>query len=95
MSIQVQPATADRWNDLVTMFGRRGEAPSCCLCQLFLPSGTHESSASGPVPDNREALRHEITHAPVPPGLIAYDENAGGLAGVGEASVIEEVPARA
>ena len=75
MSIQVRPATADRWNDLVTVFGRRGEDPSWCWCQLFLRSGTQESSASGPVPDNRAALRHEIAQAAVPPGLIAYDDN--------------------
>jgi GNAT superfamily N-acetyltransferase len=75
MSIEVQPATADRWNDLVTVFGRRGADPSWCWCQLFLRSGRHESSASGPVRDKREALRHEITHAAVPPGLIAYDGN--------------------
>src|SRR5258708_10276050 len=72
MSIQVQPATADRWSDLVKVFGRRGEDRSWCWCRLFLRSPSHESSASGPVPDNRDALRQEINHAPVPPGLIAY-----------------------
>ena len=72
MSAHVQPATADRWSDLVRVFGRRGEDPSWCWCRLFLRSRSHESSASGPVPDNRDALRQEITHAAVPPGLIAY-----------------------
>ena len=72
MSVQVQPATADRWSDLVRVFGRRGEDPSWCWCRLFLRSPSHETSASGPVPDNRDALRQEITHAAVPPGLIAY-----------------------
>src|SRR5258708_18344539 len=74
MSVQVQPATADRWSDLVRVFGRRGEDPSWCWCRLFLRSPSHETSASGPVPDNRDALRQEITHAPVPPRLIAYVE---------------------
>src|SRR5258708_33631688 len=74
MSVQVQPATADRWSDLVRVFGRRGEYPSWCWWRLFLRSPSHESSASGPVPDNRDALRQEITHAAVPPGLIAYVE---------------------
>ncbi|HKE50781.1 MAG TPA: GNAT family N-acetyltransferase [Actinomycetes bacterium] len=75
MSVRVEPATADRWNDLATVFGRRGEDPSWCWCQLFLRSRTHESSVSGSVPDNRDALQQEITHAAVPPGLIAYDGN--------------------
>jgi GNAT superfamily N-acetyltransferase len=75
VSIRVQPVTADRWNDLVTVFGRRGEDPSWCWCQLFLRSGSHESSAPGLIPDNREALRHEITRAAIPPGLVAYDRN--------------------
>ena len=30
------------------------------------------SSSSGSKPDNRQALRREITHAATPPGLIAY-----------------------
>lgn len=73
MSIQVQPATADRWSDVETVFGRRGEDPSWCWCQRFLHSRGHESSrSSGSVPTNRDALRREITYAAVPPGLIAY-----------------------
>lgn len=72
MSVQVQPATADRWDDLVTVFGRRGNDPSWCWCRLFLSSGTDASSSSDPAPDNRQALRQEITHAATAPGLIAY-----------------------
>lgn len=72
MSVQVQPATTDRWDDLVTVFGRRGDDPLWCWCRLFLGSGADESSSSGPIPDNRQALRQEITHAATPPGLIAY-----------------------
>jgi GNAT superfamily N-acetyltransferase len=72
MSVQVQPATADRWDDLVTVFGRRGNDHSWCWCRLFLSSGTDESSSSGAAPDNREALRQEITHVATAPGLIAY-----------------------
>jgi GNAT superfamily N-acetyltransferase len=72
MSVLVQPATADRWDDLVTVFGRRGTDPSWCWCRLFLSSGADESSSPGPTPDNRKALRQEITHAAIAPGLIAY-----------------------
>jgi GNAT superfamily N-acetyltransferase len=72
MSVQVQPATADRWDDLVAVFGRRGRDPSWCWCQRFLSSTADELSLPGTVRDNRQALRQEITHAAVPPGLIAY-----------------------
>lgn len=72
MSVQVQPATADRWDDLATVFGRRGNDPSWCWCRLFLSSTADECSSSGPAPDNRQALRQEITRAATPPGLIAY-----------------------
>jgi GNAT superfamily N-acetyltransferase len=72
MPVQVQPATPDRWDDLVTAFGRRGQDPSWCWCRHFLGSGAEGSSSSDPIPDNRQALRQEITHAVIPPGLIAY-----------------------
>ena len=72
MPVLVRPATADRWDDLVTVFGRRGRDCSWCWCQLFLRSATDEPSPPGEPRDNRQDLRHEITHALVPPGLIAY-----------------------
>jgi GNAT superfamily N-acetyltransferase len=75
MSVQVHPATSDRWNDVVTVFGRRGEDPSWCWCRLFLRSTICKSAESGPRPDNRDALRHEIAQAAVPPGLLAYVDN--------------------
>lgn len=71
MSVQVLPATAARWDDLVTVFGRRGNDPSWCWCRLFLQSEV-DRRASGRTPNNREALRHEVTRATTPPGLIAY-----------------------
>jgi hypothetical protein len=87
MSIEVEPATADRWDDLVTAFGRRGEDPSWCWCRLFFQSGRAQSLASGPAPDNRTAMRQEITDAAVPPGLIAYvDSRPVGWARVGPRS---------
>ena len=75
MCIQVRPAAADRWSDVVTVFGRRGEDPSWCWCQLFLCPAISESARSDPGRDNRDALYQEITHAAVPPGLIAYAGN--------------------
>ncbi|MHB8246499.1 MAG: GNAT family N-acetyltransferase [Acidimicrobiales bacterium] len=75
VAVQVQPATAGRWDDLVTVFGRRGQDPSWCWCQLFVNSATDEPSPPGARPNNQESLREEIARAPVPPGLIAYVED--------------------
>ncbi|HEY5265529.1 MAG TPA: GNAT family N-acetyltransferase [Acidimicrobiales bacterium] len=80
MSIQVRPATPDRWTDLITVFGRRGDDLSWCWCRRFLDE-------SRPTGDNREALRQEMKHAAVPPGLIAYvDEQPVGWTRVGPRS---------
>lgn len=76
MAVQVRPATADRWGDLVRVFGRRGEDPSWCWCQRFLDAT--------PDADNRDTLRQEITQAAVPPGLVAYlDDQPVGWTRVG------------
>lgn len=75
MSVRVRPVTEDRWGDLVRVFGRRGEDPSWCWCQLFLRSAADESARPKPRLNNRDALRQEITHAAVPPGLLAYVED--------------------
>lgn len=72
MSVQVRPATPDRWSDLVRVFGRRGEDPSWCWCRRCLRSAPRGSAAFEATPNNREALRQEITDAPVPRGLLAY-----------------------
>lgn len=86
MSVHVRPATLDRWSDLVTAFGRRGEDPSWCWCRRFL--GEAPRSSGG----NREALRQEIARAAVPPGLIAYvDEQPVGWTRVGPRSDIPGV----
>ncbi len=65
MSVEVRPATPERWSDVVTAFGNRGLDPSWCWCRRFLRDPE-------PNIDNREALRQEIAHAVVPPGLLAY-----------------------
>ena len=72
MSIVVRPATADRWDDLVTVFGRRGEDPSWCWCRIFPEPRATDSGDSAAATNNRHELQHEITHAVMAPGLIAY-----------------------
>jgi GNAT superfamily N-acetyltransferase len=86
MSVEVRPATPDRWNDIVSVFGRRGADPSWCWCQRLLRPVARESVALES-PNNRDALCHEIAHAAVPPGLIAYvDGQPAGWTRVGPRS---------
>lgn len=96
MTVRIHPATPDRWDDMVTVFGRRGDNSSWCWCRLFLgadgsaPTGT---STAGP-PDNRGALRREIDEAEVPPGLIGYlDDQPVGWTRVGPRSGFPRVAA--
>src|SRR3954447_7746997 len=93
MSIEVYPVTAERWDDVVKVFGRRGQDPSWCWCRRFLRSPVPTSPAPVNSPDNRGALRNEIAEAAIPPGLLAYVAGRpvgwtrvgprSGLAGVG------------
>jgi hypothetical protein len=71
-AVDVVPATADRWDDLTTVFGTRGD-PARCWCQWFRVrnSGWQVGTPS----TNREALRAEVASAgprQPPPGVIAY-----------------------
>jgi GNAT superfamily N-acetyltransferase len=95
LAVQVLAATADRWDDLVTVFGRRGNDPSWCWCRRFLKSGSDHVSSAGqraPKPDNRQALRQEITQAATAPGLIAYiDDHPVGWTRVGPRSAFPGV----
>ena len=72
VAVDIRPATADRWTDLVVAFGRRGEDPSWCWCQRFVRSAHSASPTGEEAGENRDALCEEIAHASVPPGLIAY-----------------------
>jgi GNAT superfamily N-acetyltransferase len=64
MSIEVRPATPDRWADVAAVFaGRRGR--DACWCQRFR---RHDAA------DNQSALRLEIDTSPVPIGLVAYED---------------------
>jgi GNAT superfamily N-acetyltransferase len=84
--IDVRPATADRWDDVATLFGRRGGGASSCWCQVFVGAG------STGTPSKRDALHEEITHAIVAPGLVAYvDDHPVGWTRVGPRSTLPGV----
>ncbi|MGC8488296.1 MAG: GNAT family N-acetyltransferase, partial [Clostridia bacterium] len=68
-SVEIRPATAERWPDIVTVFGPRGGDPSWCWCQLFLRAALPQPEEAR---DNRAALCQEVRQAAVPPGLLAY-----------------------
>ena len=72
VSIQLAAATAERWSDVVSVFGRRGDDPGWCWCRRFLDPPPDAIDPS----DNREALRREIHTALVAPGVIAYVDGA-------------------
>ena len=68
VSIQLEVATAERWPDVVAVFGRRGDDPGWCWCRRFLEPPPDAVDPG----DNRAALRSEIQTAAVAPGVIAY-----------------------
>ncbi len=68
--VTVADATAERWDDLVAVFGKRGEAPRC-WCQWFQHDrpGFYATSQ----PQRKAALQRQFAE-PVPPGVLAYDD---------------------
>lgn len=65
MKVDVEPAAAHRWPDVVEAFGPRASSEDSCWCQRF----------RDPLePTNRDALYREVRDAVVPVGLIAYLE---------------------
>jgi GNAT superfamily N-acetyltransferase len=70
VTIDVRPATADRWDDVVAVMGTRGD-PSRCWCQFFRLRGQDWRSATREI--NQEALRAQVCGEALPPGVLAYD----------------------
>jgi GNAT superfamily N-acetyltransferase len=70
--IEVTAATAERWTDVVSVFGRRGNDSGWCWCRRFLDPPV---DAADPA-DHRDALRREIHTAVVAPGVLAYVDGA-------------------
>jgi hypothetical protein len=68
--IDVRPVTAERWNDLVELFGPSG-AYSGCWCMFPRLSGA-EFSANGNQ-GNRAAMQRIVKRNAVP-GLLAYQD---------------------
>ncbi len=79
LGIEVGPATADRWADVVTLLGGNGDRG--CWCQA--PRGLVGGGGNAPPGVRREALRAQLDENP-PPGMLAYvDGEVAGWCGFG------------
>jgi GNAT superfamily N-acetyltransferase len=67
--VTIVDGDAQRWDDLDELLGERGD-PARCWCQYYRGDGPyqHESRER-----NREAMRHQVTTAAVPQGVLAYE----------------------
>src|SRR5512142_553404 len=62
------PATADRWDDLVQLFGERGACGGCrCMAWRLSRSAFHANKGA----KNKAALR-KLVNSAVAPGVLAY-----------------------
>jgi GNAT superfamily N-acetyltransferase len=78
-SIEVVPATADRWADVVTLLGGNGDIG--CWCQA--PRGRAVGYGKSKRGLRREALRVQLDEEP-PAGMLAYvDGEVAGWCGFG------------
>ena len=78
--LEVVPATAPRWPDVVTLLGGSGERG--CWCQAWRGSaaGFGRASPGG----NREALHDQVESGAYAPGVLAYlDGEVVGWCGLG------------
>jgi GNAT superfamily N-acetyltransferase len=78
-SVEVVPATADRWPDVDAMFGGPGAAH--CWCAAYRLSGGDPRNKTF---DGRRDYLRELTSGEPPPGMLAYvDGEPAGWLGFG------------
>ncbi|HTI29448.1 MAG TPA: GNAT family N-acetyltransferase [Methylomirabilota bacterium] len=73
-SIDVRPVTADRWEDLATLFGPSG-AFSNCWCTWWRQTATEFSHGIEDHGAANRTLMHEIVEAGSEPGLLAIRDS--------------------
>ena len=69
-TIELQPLTTDRWNDLARLFEQGGD-PKWCWCQFYRVRGLDWSNSNAE--GNRERLA-TLTRDGPPPGLVGYQD---------------------
>jgi len=73
MAITTRELSADRWNDLVTLFGPERGAQGGCWCMWWRMTGAEFEKASRE--KRRDAFRKLVDDG-MPLGVLAYDGNA-------------------
>jgi GNAT superfamily N-acetyltransferase len=68
-TIEILPATPERWSDVLTIMGGNGDRG--CWCQA--PRGRAVGSGRSEPGARREALQSQLKESP-PPGMLAYVE---------------------
>ncbi|WP_199236978.1 GNAT family N-acetyltransferase [Kribbella antiqua] len=71
--MDVRPAEPGSWDDVAAVMGERGD-PARCFCQYFRLRGQQWSAATRET--NRRDLRAQVRSGDLPPGVLAYDDNA-------------------
>jgi GNAT superfamily N-acetyltransferase len=86
--LEVVPATADRWPDLISLF--EGDGPLGCWCQYWRRS-SHAFSTGGPG-SGETNLDAQVRAGPPAPGVIAYlDGEPAGWCGFGPRATLERL----
>lgn len=70
MSLDIHPVTADRWEDLLALFGPNG-AYSNCWCTWWIMSGKGFGEAE---PADRRKVLEDLVREGQEPGLLGYRE---------------------
>ncbi len=73
MSLRVEPATAERFDDVATLLSPRGRDEACwCLAPRYAGSEIADLAAAGGGSGRADAMR-ELTRRRPAPGVLAYD----------------------
>ena len=70
-TLRIRPVSAERWQDLATLFGPNGAYSGCWCMFLRIPSKVFDENCAGGGAANREALE-ALVKSGAEPGLIAY-----------------------
>lgn len=69
--VEVRPVTPDTWDDVVAVMTTTGDSGHC-WCQWFHQRGPQWSATDRA--SRRADLERQVTDAPRPPGVLAYQD---------------------
>jgi GNAT superfamily N-acetyltransferase len=72
VSADIHPLTADRWDDLVALFGETRGGNGGCWCMYWRSSGSQKAFYAGDREQRRLAFAERVRGGACAPGLIAY-----------------------